>query len=108
LMAALAGVTLWATDAFGASITVTDGDTIRVDGERVRLVGFNAPETTNARCDLERELGDRATARLKQMVAGGGLTFEKLACACPPGTEGNDRCNYGRACGTLRVAGRDL
>lgn len=89
-------------------ITVTDGDTIRVSGEPVRLVGFNAPETSNARCDLERELGDRATVRLKALVTGGRLDFVIVACACRAGTEGTANCNYGRSCGTLRVEGRDL
>jgi endonuclease YncB( thermonuclease family) len=50
--------------------TVTDGDTIRVIGERkgTRLVGFNAPETRNAKCARESELGKRATNRLKELV----------------------------------------
>ena len=41
--------------------TVTDGDTIHVIGEAkgTRLVGFNAPETYEARCDRERELVTR-------------------------------------------------
>jgi endonuclease YncB( thermonuclease family) len=103
-----AGLSLWTTIALAASITVTDGDTIRVDGEPVRLVGFNAPETYNAQCGLERELGEKATARLETLVSGGALTFEKVACACRPDTEGTNACNYGRACGRLRVDGRDV
>jgi micrococcal nuclease len=27
------------------------------------------------------------------------LSLNYVACSCPPGTEGTDRCNYGRACG---------
>jgi endonuclease YncB( thermonuclease family) len=44
-------------------IRVIDGDTIRIDqrAPNVRLVGFNAPETRNAGCEAERELGGRAT-----------------------------------------------
>jgi endonuclease YncB( thermonuclease family) len=46
-----------------------DGDTIRVDGKRVRLVGFDAPETSDeqARCGAEEALGQRAAARLAEL-----------------------------------------
>ena len=53
-------------------IDVLDGDTIRVAGETFRLVGFDAPETYRAQCPAERELGNRATFRLRQIVAAGG------------------------------------
>jgi endonuclease YncB( thermonuclease family) len=56
-----------------AEIQVVDGDTIRVAGETFRLVGFDAPETYRARCPSERDLGNRATFRLRQLIAGGGL-----------------------------------
>src|SRR5262249_18277281 len=81
-------------------VEVVDGDTIRIAGETFRLVGFDAPETYRARCPSERELGNRATFRLRQLVAGGGLDLERVACSCASGTEGTRRCNYGRSCGT--------
>jgi endonuclease YncB( thermonuclease family) len=87
---------------------IVDGDTIRVAGETFRLVGFDAPETYRAQCPSERALGNRATLRLRQLVAGGGLDLERVACSCQPGTEGTPRCNYGRSCGVLRVRGRDV
>jgi hypothetical protein len=37
--------------------------------------GFDAPETCRARCAGERELGNRATFRLRQLIAGGGSTW---------------------------------
>ena len=45
-----------------ADIRVIDGDTIALSGlrEHVRLVGFNAPETPNARCEAKAQLGQRA------------------------------------------------
>lgn len=89
-------------------IEVLDGDTIRIAGETFRLVGFDAPETYRAQCPSERELGNRATFRLRQLVAGGGLDLERVACACRSGTQGTPRCNYGRSCGILRAAGRDV
>jgi endonuclease YncB( thermonuclease family) len=89
-------------------VEVLDGDTIRFAGETFRLVGFDAPETYRARCPSERELGNRATLRLKQIVAGGGLDFQRVACSCRPATEGTMRCNYGRSCGVLNVYGKDV
>ena len=31
-----------------------------------------------------------------------------VECACAAGTQGTDRCNFGRSCGVLRVDGRDV
>lgn len=91
-------------------IRVIDGDTIRVDQKQpdVRLVGFNAPETRRAKCAAERELGGRATARLRDLVRSSALDFQFVACSCPPGTEGTQACNHGRKCGTLKADGRDV
>jgi endonuclease YncB( thermonuclease family) len=91
-----------------ASISVTDGDTIKVGGWPVRLVGFNAPETYRAACASEKKIGDRATRRLEQLLASGSVRFVEVACSCPAGTEGTEECNFGRACGTLSAGGRDV
>lgn len=90
-------------------ITVVDGDTIQARGRTVRLVGFDAPESgLLARCPHERELAQRATAQLQSLVAGGSLELRMVPCACAPGTEGTQACNYGRACGYLLAYGRDV
>jgi endonuclease YncB( thermonuclease family) len=91
------------------SFSVIDGDTLRLsDGSRMRLVGFNTPESGNrAACAREAELSARASARLRQLVADSRTGVTKVACACPPGTEGTKKCNHGRACGRLTVGGRD-
>lgn len=90
--------------------SVTDGDTIQLSGEArgLRLVGLNAPETFEPKCARERELGNRAKARLKELVKGENLTLIRIACSCAPGTEGTTACNYGRSCGRLLVNGRDV
>lgn len=91
------------------SFTVTDGDTVRMsDGTRVRLVGFNTPEKFEPRCSREAALGNRASERLRELVASGTPRVTRVACSCKPGTEGTSRCNYGRSCGTLTVDGRDV
>jgi endonuclease YncB( thermonuclease family) len=91
-------------------IRVIDGDTIRVFNMQpnVRLVGFNAPETRRAKCDIERELGDKATRRVRDLVRNESLDFEYVDCSCPAGTEETPICNYGRSCGILRAGGKDV
>ena len=90
-------------------VDIIDGDTVRIDGQPYRLVGFDTPENgLTARCQRERDLAARATLRLRQIVAKGGLQLERVPCACQPGTEGTPRCNYGRLCGVLTAAGRDV
>jgi endonuclease YncB( thermonuclease family) len=93
------------------SVRVIDGDTISLqDGKpNVRLVGFNAPETgSRAKCEAERQKGEAATQRLRELVSNGRSEFKQVACSCAHGTEGSDACNYGRRCGTLRVNGADV
>jgi endonuclease YncB( thermonuclease family) len=107
---ALLLVPAWAGPINPEDIRVIDGDTIRVHHQQpnVRLVGFNAPETRRAQCESERELGAKATRRLRDLVREGNLEFEFVDCACPLGTEGTQACNYGRRCGTLKAGGRDV
>jgi endonuclease YncB( thermonuclease family) len=91
------------------SIQVLDGDTIGTQGKTVRLVGFDTPEGgMNARCESERSLAASATSKLRQLVAAGGLELTLKPCAFRGGTEGTQACNYGRACGVLTAAGKDV
>jgi len=94
-----------------SDVRIIDGDTINVRGitPNVRLVGFNAPETWRPSCTAERQIGERATARLSQLVRNAAsIEFERVACSCRPGTEGTDQCNFGRLCGSLVVDGQDV
>jgi hypothetical protein len=54
-------------------VYVVDGDTINVFHvhPNVRLVGFNAPESSNAACEAEHQLGVRAAQRLRELVHAG-------------------------------------
>jgi endonuclease YncB( thermonuclease family) len=60
-------LSLIAGPAFAQRAEVIDGDTIRVAGAVVRLMGLDAPET-RAQCPAEARLAARATARLRQLV----------------------------------------
>ena len=92
-------------------IRVIDGDTVAIRGERanVRLVGFDTPEVSRPSCQAEGAAGRRATARLSELLSSArSIEFERVACACPPNTQGTDRCNFGRQCGSLYADGTDV
>tara|TARA_R110002124_G_scaffold287162_1_gene470884 strand:- start:43480 stop:44556 length:1077 start_codon:yes stop_codon:yes gene_type:complete len=94
-----------------SDVRIIDGDTVDIRGmtANMRLVGFNAPETWKPSCTAERRVGERATARLRQLVQNAtAIEFERVACSCRPGTEGTDQCNFGRFCGSLFVDGQDV
>lgn len=93
-----------------SQFSITDGDTIRLDGSSkgTRLVGFNAPESIEPRCDAEGNLGRLAKARLTELVASAKLELKMVRCSCTPGSEGTYACNYGRSCGFLFADGRDV
>lgn len=63
-----------------ASLIVIDGDTIKCDGQNMRLLGggvpfksgVDAPEMgSRAKCDYERDLALKAKARLKELLFAG-------------------------------------
>jgi endonuclease YncB( thermonuclease family) len=66
----------------------------------VRLVGLDAPELHPARCDAERELGERARDRLVALLtAAESITIEIV---------GRRRDKYGRLLGRVLADGRDV
>jgi len=89
-------------------VGVIDGDTITVNGKTIHLVGFIAPEMRDAQCKAERELGDKAAKRLRELILAGGLDYSSVVCSWPAATLGKWFCNFGRTCGTLRTNGRDV
>lgn len=80
-------------------IGVVDGDTVTIDGEPWRLLGYDTPESEHAWCEAERRLSAKATARLSEIIAAAGqLEIE---------TDGA-RDRYHRVLGRLLVDGRDV
>jgi hypothetical protein len=73
-----------------------DGDTVWIDGVKIRVADIDAPETHPPRCAHEAELGNRATQRLFELINQGPVIAE------PTGTQDEDR--YGRK---LRILMRD-
>lgn len=76
---------------------VIDGDTIELEGERIRLAGIDTPEIFAPGCDAERMLGARASAELAALLQGQRIEVERL---------GVDR--YGRTLANLAADGRDI
>lgn len=90
LIAALLGA------APAAAQTITDGDTIKLNGVRWRLWGIDAPELHQT-CADGWPAGIEAKRQLDQLMAAGPVHCED---------RGDDR--YRRTIGLCRVAGRDL
>lgn len=89
MLPALASATLICT-----SPLVTDGDTIRCAGERVRIWAIDTPE--------RGEPGyDAATRHLERITAG-----KRVVCVLPP--SGQDRDRYGRAVRLCAADGLDV
>jgi len=79
---------------------VIDGDTLALAGERIRLLGIDAPETREARCERERErvAGYETKARVVDLLRFGRSVDIRR--------HGHDQ--YGRTLAHIVIDGRDL
>lgn len=57
---------------------VVDGDTIWLRGQKIRIADIDAPETHDYRCASEKELGDRATRHLRDLLESGPITLQPI------------------------------
>jgi endonuclease YncB( thermonuclease family) len=57
---------------------VVDGDTIWLKGVKIRIADIDAPETHDPRCASEKELGERATRRLHDLLESGSITLKPI------------------------------
>ncbi|KKC39894.1 hypothetical protein WH87_05045 [Devosia epidermidihirudinis] len=78
---------------------VVDGDTLWLQGEKIRLKSFDTPETQGSQCGGKAEvaLGNRAAARLLDLLNNNRWTIERF---------GKDR--YRRTLATIRINGADV
>lgn len=76
--------------------TVTDGDTIKLNGTTYRIWGIDAPETRQA-CADGWPAGIEANRKMAELVTGRTVT-------CEP----RDRDRYGRIVALCRADGQDL
>lgn len=75
---------------------VVDGDTLWINGEKVRVADIDTPEISTPKCTFELTLGNRATRRLIELVNEGPFQLQVWP--------GRDTDRYGRK---LRVLARD-
>jgi hypothetical protein len=54
-------------------IVIIDGDTIDVQGERIRILNIDAPESFRSRCEVELKLALRTKERLAQLLHSGPI-----------------------------------
>jgi endonuclease YncB( thermonuclease family) len=78
---------------------VVDGDTIWLQGTKIRIADIDAPETHDPRCASEKALGDRATDRLQQLLNHGLVTIEPID---------RDEDRYGRKLRIVSVNGTSV
>lgn len=78
---------------------VVDGDTIWLDGEKIRLMGFDTPEPTTNVCGGSREkvLAGKATQRLIELLTTNEFTLER---------HGKDR--HKRTLAVLQISGKNV
>jgi endonuclease YncB( thermonuclease family) len=58
-----------------AGVYVIDGDTVDIDGTRIRILQIDTPETFRSRCENEYQLGLKAKARLTELLASGEVSY---------------------------------
>jgi endonuclease YncB( thermonuclease family) len=75
---------------------VVDGDTLWLQGSKIRVADIDTPEISRPKCAQEARLGQRATNRFIELLNAGPITIVAI--------EGPDEDRYGRK---LRVVLRD-
>lgn len=79
---------------------VVDGDTIWLEGEKIRIADIDTPEIGEPACQAEYRLGMRATHRLRDLLNEGPWSVE------PIGSRDSDR--FGRSLRVLTRNGRSI
>lgn len=99
----------FALQAALGSVNVVDGDTLH-DNRRnrdYRLFGVDAPETSRAKCEAERALGERAAARVGELLAAADEVVA-LPGWDPRGRDRWPRDGFGRRIAVIELDGVSL
>src|SRR5262245_63115322 len=83
--------------ALGQTPTVTDGDTVKLNGVRIRLTDYDSPELFSPKCPSERELAWKAKLELERLIS--QVELKLVPCATS---------NYGRLCAEGSINGKPL
>ena len=83
----------------GGDNCVVDGDTLYLEGVKIRIADIDAPETHEPKCAAEKALGDRATQRLIRLVNSGEVTLAPID---------RDEDRYGRKLRIVKVDGESV
>jgi len=86
--------------AGGGTNCVVDGDTVWMDGIKIRVADIDAPETHPPRCEQEADLGNRATLRLQELLNAGPVETASIG--------NRDEDKYGRKLRVLVRSGQSL
>lgn len=80
---------------------VVDGDTIWLNGQKIRIADIDTPEVSEPGCPAEAAKGAQATARLEQLLNAGAFTVA-------PNPDGRDEDRYGRKLRVLTRNGKSI
>ncbi|WGR90719.1 thermonuclease family protein (plasmid) [Bradyrhizobium sp. ISRA443] len=84
----------------GGRITcVVDGDTFWLEGAKIRIADIDAPELSPPRCEAERQKGEAAKYRLRELLSAGPFSLVSGA---------RDVDRYGRKLRTVTRQGRSI
>lgn len=78
---------------------VVDGDSFHLGGEKIRILGVDAPEIGGAMCADERAKGEAARDRLRAILSSAPIRLT---------SDNRDRDQYGRLLRNVSVGGRDV
>jgi endonuclease YncB( thermonuclease family) len=95
-MPVVSAIVCFSTACAPQQVIVIDGDTIVVQGEKIRLLGINAPEL-KGKCREESIRALRARSRLMKLLEASKIHIER---------DGFDR--YRRTLASVSVAGTDV
>lgn len=83
--------------ALGQIPSVTDGDTVKLAGIRIRLTDYDSPELFSPKCPQEYARAAAAKLELEQLIS--QVKLEIVPCAFH---------NYGRLCAEGTIDGKPL